>query len=473
MPDRTPLPDDRRGELRKLSRIDSLVEHPDLARARTRLGRGALTRVARLAVQRAREQVLGGAPAPDEQAMVQAVAELVDESLGQRTTRVINATGVVLHTNLGRAPLADAAVAAVARTAGGYVALEIDLRTGRRGPRGGFAERALARLTGAEDALVVNNNAAAVLLALTALGRDRAVVVSRGEQVEIGGGFRIPEVLARSGARMIEVGTTNRTRLGDYERALAEHGDVALLLRVHQGNFKQSGFVERPTLEELASLATRHGLLLVEDLGGGAMIDLGAIGLTGEPTPRASIEAGVDLVCFSCDKVLGGPQAGALVGSAAVVDRCRRDPLARALRIGRLPMAALEATVELYAAEQVDDVPALRAMRMPMDAVRARAETWCARLQAAGIAAHCEAVDAAAGGGALAEMPLRSMAVVVDDIDVERLAAELRTGSEPVLVRIQQDKILLDARTVLPSEDDALVAAVCRACKRLGSSPEG
>jgi L-seryl-tRNA(Ser) seleniumtransferase len=259
---------------------------------------------------------------------------------------------------------------------------------------------------------------------------------------------------------MIEVGTTNRTRLSDYEKALATNDDVAVLLRVHQGNFKQSGFVERPELGALAALARSHGALLVEDLGGGAMIDLVELGLTGEPTPRASVEAGVDLVCFSCDKVLGGPQAGALVGSSAVVDRCRRDPLARALRIGRLPMAALEATVELYAAEQYDEVPALRAMRMPIEEVRARAERWVAALRDRGVAAHCEEVEAAAGGGALAEMPLRSVAVVVDGADVERLAAELRLGQAPVLVRIQQERVLLDARTVLPGEDDALVAAV-------------
>jgi L-seryl-tRNA(Ser) seleniumtransferase len=380
---------------------------------------------------------------------------------------VINATGVVLHTNLGRAPLGADALAALAASAGGYTSIEIDLDTGRRGARGAFAERALAELTAAEAALVVNNNAAATLLALTAIvagapAAARRVIVSRGELVEIGGGFRVPDVCARSGAELVEVGTTNKTRLDDYARAL-DPGGVAAILRVHPGNFRQTGFVERPRLTELAALARARGVPLVKDLGGGALVDLAPLGLTGEPLARASVEAGCDLVCFSCDKVLGGPQGGAIVGRAALVERARKDPLARAVRLGRLPLVALEATLAAMLEGRLDDVPALRMLRSTADELRARAEAWTAALAALGVEARVVELTSAVGGGALAEAELPSFGVALEAPDVDALAARLRGGNPPVVGRIHAGALLLDARTVQPGEDAALLGALAAA----------
>jgi L-seryl-tRNA(Ser) seleniumtransferase len=305
------------------------------------------------------------------------------------------------------------------------------------------------------------------LLALSALAMGRRVIVSRGELIEIGGGFRVPDVCARSGAELVEVGTTNRTRLADYEKALAG-GAVAAILRVHPGNFRQVGFVERPAGGPLAELAHAHGALLIEDLGGGAMIDLAPHGLEGEPTVRSSVAAGADVVCFSTDKVLGGPQGGALVGSAAAVEKARRDPLARALRLGRLPLVALEATVALYLEGRLDAIPALAALRRPVRDVRARAEAWQAALAARGVAARVLDLEGAVGGGALAEAAVSSVGLAIEG-DAEALAARLRSGDPPVVGRIQDGRLLLDGRTVLPGEDEALLEAVRAAV--LGPAP--
>jgi L-seryl-tRNA(Ser) seleniumtransferase len=419
--------------------------------------------VHRRAIEEARQAVRGGAPCPSLDQVADRTAALAREALDARARPVINATGVVLHTNLGRAPLAASAVEALAASAGRYTSIEIDLGTGRRGARAAFAESSLAQLAGAEAALVVNNNAAATLLALSALAMGRRVLVSRGELIEIGGGFRVPDVCARSGAELVEVGTTNRTRLADYQAAL-DAGGVAAILRVHQGNFRQTGFVERPALEALAELAHARGVLLVEDLGGGAMIDLGPHGLAGEPTVRSSVAAGADVVCFSTDKVLGGPQGGALVGRAEAIEKARRDPLARALRLGRLPLVALEATVALYLEGRLDEVPALAALRRPAGEVRARAERWRAALEARGVAASVVEMEGAVGGGALAEAPVQSAGVAIEG-DAEVLAARLRAGEPPVVGRIHEGRLLLDARTVLAGEDEAMLAAVAAAVK--------
>ena len=424
-----------------------------------------MTLMARRAIDEARLAVRSGAACPTLDEVAARAAALAREALAARARPVINATGVVLHTNLGRAPLAGPAVDALAASAGRYTSIEIDLGTGRRGARGAFAEGGLAQLAGAEAALVVNNNAAATLLALSALALGRKVIVSRGELIEIGGGFRVPDVCARSGAELVEVGTTNRTRLADYAQALDVPG-VAAILRVHPGNFRQIGFVERPPAAAIAELAHARGVLLVEDLGGGAMIDLAPHGLEGEPTVRASVAAGADVVCFSTDKVLGGPQGGALVGRAAVVERARRDPLARALRLGRLPLVALEATVALYLEGRLEEIPALAALRRPVAEVRARAEGWCAVLVARGVAASVVELEGAVGGGALAEAPVASAGVAIEG-DAEGLAARLRGGDPAVVGRIHQGRLLLDARTVLPGEDEALLAAVVAA---VGSS---
>jgi L-seryl-tRNA(Ser) seleniumtransferase len=444
-----------------LPRVDRVALHPSLAEARRRLGAEAMTRLSRRAIDAARREVRAGAACPSVDDVAREVLALAEGALSARARPVINATGVVLHTNLGRAPLPRRAVEALAASAGRYTSVEIDLGTGRRGARGAFAERALAQLAGAEAALVVNNNAAATLLALSALAMGKRVLVSRGELIEIGGGFRVPDVCARSGAELVEVGTTNRTRLADYAKAL-DAGGAAAILRVHQGNFRQVGFVERPALAELSELCRARGGVLIEDLGGGAMIDLAPFGLEGEPTVRSSVTAGADVVCFSTDKVLGGPQGGAIVGRADHVEKARRDPLARAVRLGRLPLVALEATLSCYLEGALDEVPALRALRRPIAEARARAEAWRSALDARGVTAEVVELEGAVGGGALAEAVVRSVGVAIEG-DAEALATKLRAGDPPVVGRIHEGRLLLDARTVLPGEDEALIAAVAAA----------
>lgn len=455
--------DTKRDLLRQLPRTDRVAGHPALSEARDRLGLPTVTALARAAISEARARALASESAPTAEQVLDEVRRRAASLWKSRARRVINATGVVLHTNLGRAPLSQEAVAALADSARGYTSIELDLESGKRGRRGAFMENALAQLTGAEAALVVNNCAAAVLLVLTALGRGKGVVVSRGEQIEIGGGFRIPDVLARSGARMIEVGTTNKTRLADYARALEDNDDVAMFLRVHQTNFRQIGFVEQPDLADLAALARERGVLLVKDLGGGALVDLSEHGLRGEPVVSSSVRAGAHVVCFSCDKVLGGPQGGAIVGDAALVDAIRREPLTRALRLGRLPMVALEATLAGYLSESLEGIPALAAIRRPLAEVRARAEGWQNRLEERGVTVSVRPLGGAVGAGALAEKPIESLAVVLDVPDPDAVAARLRSGEPPVMARIQDGALYFDARTVLPDEDEELLAAISRA----------
>ncbi|MDF2749228.1 MAG: L-seryl-tRNA(Sec) selenium transferase [Gaiellaceae bacterium] len=398
---------------------------------------------ARTVLELAREEIRAGADPGDLHGRVEAaVAAARTPSL----RRVLNATGVLVHTNLGRAPLAPAALERVAAVGGGYSNLEYELSDGRRGSRQGHLAPLLRRLTGAEAALVVNNNAAAVLLALAALGEGREVLVSRGELIEIGDGFRIPEVLARSGARLVEVGTTNRTRAADYEHAIGP--ETALLLRVHQSNFRVVGFSEQPRVAELAAVAARHGLSLVDDLGSGALVDV-----EGEPTPAASLAAGADLVCFSGDKLLGGPQAGVVAGRAELVERLRRHPLQRALRADKLSLAALEGTLALYL-DRPHEIPVLRMLREPADAVRARAE----RLADA-VGGALEATVARVGGGALPLAELPSYACIVE----EELAGALRVGEPPVVAVVRDGHTLLDCRTLTDAEAEEVAAAVAAA----------
>jgi L-seryl-tRNA(Ser) seleniumtransferase len=362
---------------------------------------------------------------------------------------VLNATGVVVHTNLGRAPLAPTALDRVAEIGRSYSNLEYDLGSGSRGSRQDHCAGHLLALTGAEASLVVNNNAAAVMLALAALAEGREVVVSRGELVEIGDGFRIPEVLARSGARLVEVGTTNRTRVADYERALSEQ--TAVLLRVHQSNFRIVGFTEQASLEELAALARRHGLPLVDDLGSGV---LGTF--HDEPSVRASLVAGADLVCFSGDKLLGGPQAGIVVGRADLVGRLRSHPLQRALRADKLTLAALEGTLALYRepGRALREVPVLRMLNEPAAEVRKRAERLAALAGGSVAETTCRV-----GGGALPLAELPSFACALP----EALAAPLRAGDPPVVGIVRDGHLLLDCRTLSDAEIDDVVRAVASA----------
>jgi L-seryl-tRNA(Ser) seleniumtransferase len=399
--------------------------------------------VARTVLARAREQIKEGADPGD---LAQQLHAELHAAHAPRLRRVLNATGVIVHTNLGRAPLAAAALDHVAAAAGGYSNLEYDLDAGTRGSRQSHVTELLQRLTGSEAALIVNNNAAAVLLSLAALAEGREVLVSRGELIEIGDGFRIPDVLARSGARLREVGTTNRTRASDYEQAMG--ADTALLLRVHQSNFRVVGFTELPSVDELAEVARRHELVLVDDLGSGALVDVGD-----EPTARASLEAGADLVCFSGDKLLGGPQAGIIVGRADLVERLRRHPLQRALRADKLTLAALEGTLRL-ALESPDEVPVLRMLREPAESVRTRAERLAAL-----VGGEVEETVARAGGGALPLAELPSYACAVE----EELADRLRASEPPVVGIVRDGRLLLDCRTLTERELDEVASAIAYA----------
>jgi L-seryl-tRNA(Ser) seleniumtransferase len=443
-------------QLKGLPRTDRVLAHPSLDEVRSRLGSRATTDLVRTAIEHARERAKDGGPVATEGQVADEVRHAAMRVLLRRTRRVINATGVVLHTNLGRAPLSEAATNSLARDGGGYVSLEVDLETGKRGGRAGFVEYALRSLTGAEAALVVNNNAAAVLLALAALAIGRPVLVSRGELVEIGGGFRVPEVLSRSGAHLVEVGTTNRTRLEDYANALAETR-AAAILRVHPGNFRQIGFVERPGLAELVALARTHGVAVIEDLGGGALVEVA--GLSGDPTVAESVACGPDIVTFSTDKILGGPQGGVLVGVARAVERARKDPLARALRLGRLPLVALEATLEAYLSGNLASIPSLALARKPLSELEARAARWVASIPGTRVVE----LAAVTGGGTYAGEQIPSIGVAIDGRDAESLLAALRSGDPPVLARVEDGVIVCDARTVLPEEDDAFLAALTAA----------
>jgi L-seryl-tRNA(Ser) seleniumtransferase len=375
---------------------------------------------------------------------------------------VINATGVIVHTNLGRAAWPVAAIEATTRAATGPVLLELDRVTGRRGARFRAAEEHLVALTGAEDALVTNNNAAAIALAVGLAGRG-GVIVSRGELVEIGGGVRIPEIVRRAGARLVEVGTTNRTRASDFEAPLAE-GRAALVLRVHRSNFRQSGFVEDPDPEALSSVARRHGVPLVDDIGSGALLDTAAFGLDHEPTPRERLAAGADLVMFSGDKLVGGPQAGLIVGRSDLVARMRRDPLARAMRPDKVTLAAVAATLGVYRAGRAQsDIPVWRAIAATQRTLRDRAAAILARLGALPVSVEVVDVRSTIGGGALPGETLPSVALRIRDRSASRLAERLRLGDPCVIGRIEEGALLLDLRTVEPAADAPLAAVVSAA----------
>jgi L-seryl-tRNA(Ser) seleniumtransferase len=427
--------------LRRLPSVDRLVADERLAGEPHDL----VVDAARVVLERARAAIREGGEAGE---LVEAVLVELHAARRPSLRRVLNATGVLVHTNLGRAPLADAALLRVAEVGSGYSNLEYSLERGERGSRQDHLGALLRRLAGAEAALVVNNNAAAVLLALAALAEGREVVVSRGELIEIGDGFRIPEVLVRSGARLVEVGTTNRTRAADYERAIGPA--TAALLRVHQSNFRVVGFAEQPRLDELAAVARAHDVSLIDDLGSGAVAPVGD-----EPTPSESLRAGADLVCFSGDKLLGGPQAGVVVGRAELVERLRRHPLQRALRADKLTLAALEGTLALALSPDTrGEIPVLRMLHEPLEAVRARAERL-AEL----VGGEVEETVARVGGGALPLAELPSAACAVE----ETLAERLRLGDPPVVALVRDGRTLLDCRTLADADVDAVAAAVAAA----------
>jgi len=459
---------DRHPLLRQLPAIDRLLGTPPLAQLAAVHPHVQLREAAQRAVEEVRRQLLDEqAPLPDLDPA--AVAARAASILAQLETpslrRVLNLTGTVLHTNLGRAPLAASALQAVGDVSRGYSTLEYDLALGKRGERHVHVEELLCRLTGAESALAVNNNAGAVLLALSALAGGKSALVSRGELIEIGGSFRIPEIMAAGGVRLVEVGATNKTHLKDFARAIGP--DTALILKVHTSNYLILGFTAAVTGEELAALGRERGLPVLEDLGSGLLLDLTTLGLPREPTVRETLATGIDLVTFSGDKLLGGPQAGLIAGRKELVDRLKQHPLARALRLDKMTLAALEATLRLYLdpLRALQEVPTLRLLAITTEEVQRRCLELLPQLQAAaGERAEFEIIASTStvGGGAmpLAELPGFAIAVTPHRLSLQQLADRLRCGDPPVIARVQDQRLLLDPRTLLPGEEELLVAAL-------------
>lgn len=455
--------------LRRLPSVEKLLGHETLAEALRELPRALVVDAVRATLADARTEMKrarnGSAPVADVLAERAAARARLDAAPALK--RVLNATGIVLHTNLGRAPLAAPARDAVAGVAAGYCSLEFDLALGRRGDRGLGCERWLTRLTGAEAACVVNNGAAAILLVLAAVATGKKVLVSRGELVEIGGSFRVPEIMEMSGATLVEVGATNRTHLRDYERALARHGkEVGAILRVHRSNFRMQGFVAQPALSELGALAKRHRLPLIEDLGSGALVDLADFGLAHEPTVRESLAVGVGIVTCSGDKLLGGAQAGLVLGSARLVSAARRHPLARALRADKLALAALEATLPLYAEPDRarGAIPTLAMLGASETELAARAQRLAQALKSrvAGLQATIEAGEGEVGGGSMPFQKLRGPIVAFGHpwLAPSELERRARAASPPVIGTIRGGRFRLDPRTLADDEIELAAAAL-------------
>ena len=463
---------DRAELLRQIPSVDELLMQPRLAALAQRVDRNLLVEVTRALLADLRERITNDrgvtALALDAGTLEESIAALVERILARSLEPVINATGVILHTNLGRAPLTSAVVEEFRRSATQYSNLEYDLEAGARGKRDVHIAEMLQRLTGAEAAIVVNNCAAAVLLVLAALAKGGEVIVSRGELIEIGDGFRIPEIMAESGAVLREVGTTNRTRLGDYESAIGEK--TRLLLRVHPSNFKITGFAEKPSLQDLVALSRRSGLPLVEDLGSGCLVDLSATGIT-EPLVRESIEAGVSIVMFSGDKLLGGPQAGIIAGKKDLVSQVRRHPLFRALRVDKLTIAALAATLGAYLRGALEEIPALRMIRMSAAELKRRAENFLRELtpEAPLGEVELEIADGSSliGGGSTPTQMLPAKVIRIASARYSASQLEQRLRRAPagisVIARVEEDRLVLDLRTVLPEQEPLLLKTLAAA----------
>ena len=442
---------------RSLPSVDGLLTD-DRIRALTNGDASVTTELVRQVLESARARIAAGEQAPTEEEIFESVLGLAAMVLQPSLRPVINATGVIIHTNLGRAPLSDEAIEAMAAVSRGYSNLEFDLEVGERGSRYTHLEAVLRQLTGAEAAIAVNNNASALLLTLSALAREGEVIISRGQAVEIGGGFRIPDVMAQSGARLVEVGTTNRTYLRDYESAITEQ--TVAVMRVHASNFRIIGFTESPSIEDLGQLARERRMLLIDDIGSGCLLDTTQFGLAPEPTVGTSIAAGADLVLFSGDKLLGGPQAGIIAGKRELVTQLRRHPLARAVRMDKASIAGLTATLLHYLrGEALTKVPVWRMIATQPADIERRARRWA---RALGNGARVVEGRSMIGGGSLPEesLPTKLVALSGDGAQVTEVARRLRVGTTPVVGRIERDALLLDPRTVGPTEDRALVAAV-------------
>lgn len=460
----TPTRDPRRA----LPSVEALLQHDALRTARESLAHTVVVGAIRATLESARAGVRRGEPAPAADRLAESAAARAIADSRPTLRRVLNATGVLLHTNLGRAPLAEAARRAVADVAAGYCSLEYDLVAGQRGERGTGVERWITRLTGAEAACVVNNGAAAILVTLSALAAGRKVAVSRGELVEIGGSFRVPEIMERSGASLVEVGATNRTHLRDYERVLDKHRDLGAILRVHPSNFRVQGFTARPELRDLAALARKRRVPLIEDLGSGALVDLSAFGLEREPTVGDSLAAGADVVTFSGDKLLGGPQAGFIAGRRKWIAAIRRDPFARAMRVDKLTLAALEATLALYAdpSRARAEVPALAMLAATPAALAERAQRLSQELtgRLPALAVRIVEANGEVGGGALPLEKLRGPVVEVTHArhSAAQLEALARAADPPVIGTVRTARFRLDVRTLRETEIGMAATALAK-----------
>ena len=456
----TPDPRTAGSAYRDLPSVDRVLADARVGALVGAHGHDAVTALTRSLLEEYR-QAIAAAGAPPEEPVVEALLARAAAIFRPSLVRVVNATGVIIHTNLGRSPLPQDAIDAARRVAGGYTNLEYDVEAGERGSRTSHLDATLCRITGAEAGIAVNNNAAALLLALAALCRDREVIISRGQLVEIGGGFRIPDVMRQSGAHLVEVGTTNRTNLRDYAAAITDR--TAAILRVHSSNFRIVGFVEEAPLVALGALARDRGLLLIDDLGSGALIDTRQFGLAGEPMLQDSLRAGADVVLASGDKLLGGPQAGIAVGKHEAIDAMRKHPLARAVRADKMTIAALAATLDHYArGTALETIPIWRMIAADADALGTRARTWSRACGPYGVAAPGEST---VGGGSLPGGMLPTTVCAVDaPRGADAFAAALRAASPPIIARIADDRVLLDPRTVDPSEDrhvEVTLAALC------------
>ncbi len=450
---------------RLLPSVERLISDESIALLIEEHSRPVVLELVRQELDQARSSIKSGKSAPQQEEIIAAISERAESLAEDWPRHVINATGVVLHTNLGRSPLSRDAIQAMQRAAQGYSDLELDLLSGRRGSRQAHISNLVARVTGAEAALVVNNNASAVMLGLAAIAGGKEVIVSRGEAVEIGGGFRIPDVLAQSGAELVEVGTTNRTYARDYEAVIGE--STGALLAVHASNFRVMGFTHTPEIQELVEIGGRSGVPVLHDLGSGCLLDSARFGIMHEPMPQESVRSGVGLSFFSGDKLLGGPQSGIIAGKKTLVDVVARHPLARAMRIDKLSMAALAATLEHYVKDEaLEKVPVWRIIAMNVDDVKARAARWTREI---GTGASLVKSRATIGGGSLPGETLPTWAVAINCDRVpggaEGVARRLREWDSPVMGRIEDGRVLLDARTVLPGEDDLVLPAVKHALR--------
>ena len=449
-------------ELSKLPSVNKLLQQRDLNRLADVHGHDLLVNAIRTELEVARQQIIAGQPSPSEAELVQSTMTRLSADVRPSLQPVINATGVIIHTNLGRALLSQRAREAMWQAASTYSNLEYDLEAGHRGSRYVHAADLLCRLSGAEAAVVVNNNAGAVILALTALAKGRKVIISRSQLVEIGGGFRIPDIMTQSGAHLVEVGTTNRTYVRDYERAI-EPERTGLLLSVHHSNYQITGFTSQPSLAELADLSRRYGIPLMEDLGSGTLLDTAPYGLAHEPTIQESLAAGVDIVTASGDKLLGGPQAGLIFGKADIIQKLKKQPLIRALRVDKTTLAALQTTLLAYLENKATaEIPVWRMISADINQLARRARRWQTVLRRLTLPPDVSvAVTNSAstvGGGSLPGQTLPTKVLAISTNFVDTLARKLRQTDPPVIARIEADKLLFDPRTVLPEQDKTLLS---------------